>query len=150
MPQSISRIFVHIVFSTKNRAKLIAPEIEKGLFGYIHGVAANNNAHLIIANGAADHIHLLISLPKKIDIPELIGDIKRASSRWIKSQNINPKNFYWQRGYGAFSVGQTEIEVVENYIASQKEHHKDKDFKEEYRSFLTKYSIDFDERYVWD
>ena len=150
MPQSIVKMFAHIVFSTKNRADLIHPEIEDGLFGYIHGIVENNNAKLIIANGTANHIHLLISLPKKFDIPELIGDIKRDSSFWIKKQDLQFSNFYWQRGYGAFSVGQLEIDVVKNYIAKQKEHHKKKDFKTEYRGFLKKYDVDFDERYVWD
>ncbi len=150
MPQSIIKLLTHIVFSTKNRVDLIHPEIENGLFGYIHGIVENNSAKLIIANGTTDHIHLLISLPKKIDIPELVGDIKRDSSVWVKKQDTNFKNFYRQRGYGAFSVGQTEIDVVKNYIAKQKEHHRKKDFKTEYRGFLRKYQIGYDERYVWD
>jgi putative transposase len=150
MPQSIVKMFAHIVFSTKNRADLIHPEIETGLFGYIHGIIENNNAKLIIANGTTNHIHLLVSLPKKIDIPELIGDIKRDSSLWVKKQYSAFTNFYWQRGYGAFSVGQLEIDIVKKYIANQKEHHKKKDFKTGYRSFLKKYEIEYDEKYVWD
>jgi putative transposase len=150
MPQSIVKLFAHIVFSTKNRADLIHPEIENELFGYIHGIVENNEARLIIGNGTTDHIHLLVSLPKKIDIPELIGDIKRDSSTWVKKQDSQFSNFYWQRGYGAFSVGQLEIEVVKNYIAKQKEHHKTKDFKTEYRGFLKKYDVEYDEQYVWD
>lgn len=150
MPQSIVKMFAHIIFSTKNRADLIHPDIENGLFGYIHGIVENNNAKLIIANGTKDHIHLLVSLPRKIDISELIGDIKRDSSLWVKQQDSQFRDFYWQRGYGAFSVGQTEIEVVKNYIAKQKEHQKKKDFKTEYRGFLQKYEIEFDEKYVWD
>ena len=150
MPQSIVKMFAHIVFSTKNREHFIHSDVEDGLFGYIHGIVENNNAKLIIANGTSDHIHLLVSLPKKIDIPELIGDIKRDSSVWIKKQDSQFSNFYWQRGYGAFSVGQLEIDVVKNYIAKQKEHHKNKDFKTEYRGFLKKYEVDFDEQYVWD
>ena len=115
-----------------------------------YGIVENNNAKLIIANGTSDHIHLLISLSKKFDIPNLVGDIKRDSSVWVKEQDSQFKNFYWQRGYGAFSVGQTEINVVKNYIAKQKEHHQKKDFKAEYRGFLRKYEIEFDEKYVWD
>lgn len=150
MPQSICKMLAHIVFSTKNRAELIHPEIETGLFGYIHGIIENNKANLIIANGTSDHIHLLVSLPKKIDISDLIGDIKRDSSVWIKNQDSQFSNFYWQRGYGAFSVGQTEVEIVKKYIANQKSHHKKRDFKAEYRGFLNKYSVEFDEQYVWD
>ena len=87
MPQSIVKMFAHIVFSTKNRADLIHPEIESELFGYIHGIVENNKAKLIIANGTTNHIHLLVSLPKKMDTPELIGDIKRDSSSWLKKQD---------------------------------------------------------------
>ena len=150
MPQSLFKILAHIVFSTKNRGDLIAPEIENGLFGYIHGIVENNHAKLIIANGTANHIHLLVSLPKKIDVPELIGDIKRDSSVWMKEQAARFDNFYWQKGYGAFSIGQSQVEVVINYIKRQKEHHQKQDFKDEYRALLNKYEIEFDERYVWD
>ena len=150
MPQSLFKMLAHIVFSTKNRADFITPEIENGLFGYIHGIVENNNAKLIIANGTANHIHLLVSLPKKIDLPELIGDIKRDSSVWIKEQDSGFDNFYWQKGYGAFSVGQSQVETVVNYIKNQKEHHEKQDFQEEYRSFLRQCEIEFDEKYVWD
>ena len=129
---------------------MIAPEIESGLVGYIHGIVENNGSKLIIANGTANHVHLLISLGKKVDIPELIGDIKCNSSSWIKQQSTNYGNFYWQKGYGAFSIGQSQIETVANYIKKQKEHHAKQDFKDEYRALLKKYEIDFDERYVWD
>ena len=150
MPQSLFKILAHIVFSTKNRADLIVPEIENGLFGYIHGIVENNSAKLIIANGTENHIHLLVSLPKKIDVPELIGDIKRDSSVWMKDQNTSFDNFYWQKGYGAFSIGQSQVETVVGYIKRQKEHHAKQDFKDEYRLLLKKYEIEFDERYVWD
>ena len=150
MPQSLFKMLAHIVFSTKNRIDLIAPEIEAGLFGYMHGICENNGAKLIIANGTANHVHLLVSLPKKIDIPELIGDIKRDSSGWIKKQDANFSNFYWQKGYGAFSIGQSQVETVVSYIKRQKEHHKKQEFKDEYRALLNKYKIDYDEQYVWD
>lgn len=150
MPQSLFKILAHIVFSTKHRADLIAPEIENELYKYIHGIVKNNNARLIIAGGTANHIHLLVSLPKKIDVPELIGDIKRDSSEWIKKQNARFNNFYWQRGYGVFSIGQSQVETVVNYIKTQKEHHKEMSFKDEYRALLKKYEIDYDEQYIWD
>ena len=150
MPQSLVRNLLHIVFSTKNRVDLITPEVENDLFGYIHGIVENNNSKLIIAGGTTNHIHLLISLGKVISISELIGDIKRDSSVWIKKQNEEFSKFYWQEGYGAFSVGQTEDEIVIKYIKNQKEHHKAKDYKSEFRGFLNKYQIEYDERYVWD
>ncbi len=150
MPQSLFKVLIHIVFSTKNRVDLISPEIETTLFGYINGIVENNHSKLIIANGTANHIHLLVSLGKKIDIPELIGHIKRDSSSWIKKQDSSFKNFYWQKGYGAFSIGQSQVPMLVNYIKRQKEHHKKQDFKSEFRLLLKKYEIDFDERYVWD
>ena len=107
MPQSLVKILIHVVFSTKNRTSLITPEIESGLFGYIHGIVENNHSKLVLANGTANHVHLLISLGKVISISELVGDIKRDSSVWIKMQDVRFKNFHWQEGYGAFPVGQT-------------------------------------------
>lgn len=150
MPQSLFKILVHVVFSTKNRVDLIAPEIESDLFGYIHGIIENNDSKLIIANGTANHVHLLLSLGKKTDIPVLVGDIKRSSSSWIKKQNLSYNNFYWQKGYGAFSIGQSQVGTITNYIKNQKVHHQKHDYESEFRAWLAKYEIDFDERYVWD
>ena len=150
MPQSLVKILVHFVFSTKNRADLIFPEIEEALFRYIHGIVENNDSKLIIAGGTTNHIHLLISLGKQTGVPDLIGDIKRDSSTWIKTKDENFADFYWQKGYGAFSVGQSQVETVVNYIKNQKEHHKKQNFRDEYRALLKKYEIDFDEKYVWD
>jgi putative transposase len=150
MPQSLVKLLVHVIFSTKNRTNLIAPEIEDGLFGYMHGIVENNKSKLILANGTMNHVHLLISLGKVISISELVGDIKRDSSVWIKKQDPQFKNFHWQEGYGAFSVGQTQIEEVLKYISGQKEHHGEKSFENEMRGFYRKYGIEFDERYVWD
>ena len=143
-------MLAHIVFSTKNRADLIEPEIEDGLFGYMHGIVENNDAKLITANGTANHVHLLVSLGRKIDFPELIGDIKRDTSKWIKKQDGKFDDFYWQKGYGAFSIGQSQVETVCKYIKNQKAHHAKQNFQDEYRSLLQKYEIEFDERYVWD
>lgn len=150
MPQSLVRTLIHVCFSTKNRVHLIIPEIEKDLFGYLHGIVENNKSKLILANGTENHVHLLISLGKTISISELIGDIKRDSSSWIKKQDSMFQNFYWQEGYGAFSVGQTEDQLVIEYIKNQKEHHKTKDYKTEFREFLKKYNVEYDEKYVWD
>jgi len=143
-------MLIHVVFSTKNRVDSITPEIENDLFGYMHGIVENNNSKLLSANGTTNHVHLLISLGRVVPISELIGDIKRDSSVWIKQQNSKYEDFYWQQGYGAFSVGQTEDEMVMKYIANQKEHHKTKDYKTEFRGFLKKYAVQFDEQYAWD
>lgn len=147
MPQSLVKILIHVVFSTKNRVDLIHPEIEADLYRYIHGIVENNKSKLIIGNGTANHGHLLISMGKTIDISDLVGDIKRDSSVWMKKHD---KAFYWQEGYGAFSIGESQVLRVVKYIAEQKEHHATKDFKDEYRGLLHRYKVEYDERYVWD
>lgn len=147
MPQSLVKILVHVVFSTKNRVDFISREFEAELFSYIHGIVHNHNSKLIVANGTANHIHLLISLGKTIHISELIGHIKRSSSAWLKQFN---EDFYWQEGYGAFSIAESQVNDVVRYIEDQKQHHAASDFKNEFLSLLEKYRVEYDERYVWD
>lgn len=150
MAQTLVQLFVHVVFSTKNRAEMITPEIEIELFAYIGGVAANNNSKLVAATGTANHVHLLILLSKTIGLSELVGEIKRNSSRWIKTKGNNFKSFGWQDGFAAFSVGQTQVPMVKEYISKQKEKHGRQKFEDEMRLFYEKYAIVYDERYVWD
>lgn len=147
MPQSLVKILVHIVFSTKNRVDLIHPEIESELYGYIHGIVANNNAKLITANGTQNHSHFLVSMGRN-DVSVLIGDIKRSSSLWIKKQG--PADFYWQKGYGAFSIGQSQVPAVVKYIKDQKDHHAAQSYEDEFRALCSKYGVEIDERYCWD
>jgi REP element-mobilizing transposase RayT len=135
------------VFSTKNRAGLIRPELEEGLYGYIHGIVENNKSKLIIGGGDTDHGHLLISLGKTISISEMVGDIKRDSSAWMKQYE---QSFYWQEGYGAFSIGESQVDAVVRYIQNQKHHHAKQGFQDEFRGLLDRYKVEYDERYVWD
>ncbi len=127
---------------------MISPEIEEELFAYIGGISNKNDSKLIAAGGTQDHIHLLVSINKNLKLPELVGKIKRDSSKWIKTKGI--VTFGWQDGHGAFSVGHTQIDSVKKYIANQKEHHKENSFEDEFRYFLEKYKMEYDERYVWD
>lgn len=150
MAQTLVKIYVHVVFSTKNRADLILPEFEKELFAYIGGILRKRDSALLAANGTMNHAHLLISQSKNISLSDLLREIKKASSLWIKTKDKRFAAFQWQAGYGAFSVGQSQIETVRNYIAKQKEHHQTNSFEIEYRNFLRKYEIDFDERYFLD
>ena len=149
MPQSLVKILVQVVFSTKDRVKMIPIDFEPRLYGYISGIIENNGGRLIIAGGDADHIHLLVSIGR-IDVGELVGDIKRDSSSWIKKQDGRFAKFYWQRGYGAFSIGQSQIPAVSKYIRDQKEHHKVKNCQDEFRTLCSKYDVEIDERYCWD
>lgn len=150
MAQTLTKVYIHVVFSTKNRDDLIAPEFEKELFAYIGGVLRKHNSVLIAANATENHVHLLISQLKNISLSDLLRELKKASSLWIKTKNSVFKNFQWQAGFGAFSIGQSQIETVMNYIAGQKEHHRTELFEDEYRKFLQKYEVDFDEQYFLD
>ena len=150
MPQSLATLLVHVIFSTKLRANLITPEIESELFSYIGGIVKNNQSVLIAANGTPNHVHLLISIGKNIALSSLIGDIKRDSSKWLKTKDIKFNNFHWQDGYGAFSIGHSQTDTVKKYIERQKIKHHIVTFEDEFRAFLEKYQMPFDERYVWD
>ncbi len=150
MAQTLFSSFFHIVFSTKNRFDFIQPEIEDELFAYIGGIIRNFDGRLLRAGGTSNHDHLLISMGKNHLVPALIGAVKRESSKWIKTKGKMYSKFAWQDGYSAFSVGYSQIPVVERYIANQKEHHKKTLFEDEMRGFYRKYKIDFDEKYIWD
>jgi REP element-mobilizing transposase RayT len=150
MPQSLVKIYVHLTFSTKNRQPIIDPKIESELFPYMAKIFRENDSPSLTINGIEDHVHCLFLLSKKIPICDVVEEVKKSSSKWIKTKGVEYKNFYWQHGYGAFSVSQSGIEAVKNYIARQKIHHRKKTFKAEFVELLKKYEIDYDERYVWD
>lgn len=149
MGQSLVKNYVHIVFGTKHRKPIIREYIEQELHSYLGGICNHLECQVIIVGGYTDHIHILCLLSKKITLAKLVQEIKCNSSKWIKTKGSEFSNFYWQDGYGAFSVNPSEIEVVKKYIANQKEHHSKKTFQKEYIAFLEKYEIKYDERYVW-
>jgi putative transposase len=150
MSQSLSNILLHIVFSTKNRAPLIRAEIEPELYPYLTSVcnACHCPAHTV--GGTDDHVHLVCSLGRTVTTAELLEEIKKSSSKWIKAKGAPFDHFSWQAGYGAFSIGQSQLDAVRRYIAGQREHHRRRTFQEEFREFLAKYRVSYDERYVWD
>nr|WP_303649288.1 IS200/IS605 family transposase [Chryseobacterium edaphi] len=150
MSQSLSKIYVHIIFSVKNREPLIQDTIKEELFNYLGGICKNLECYPIQVGGYRDHVHILCILSKKVPLVKLLEDIKSSSSKWIKTKGEMFSNFYWQSGYGAFSVNPTEIEVVKNYIINQEEHHRTKSFQDEYRAFIKKYDVQYNEEYVWD
>ena len=150
MPQSLASILVHLVFSTKNRQPLIHPEIESELHPYLATVFRNLDSPTLALNGTEDHLHVLFRLSRKKSIAEVVEEIKTSSSRWIKGNGVQYADFYWQNGYGAFSIGESGVKALKRYIADQKEHHRRKTFQDEYREFLAKYRIEYDERYIWD
>ena len=150
MAQTLVKLYIHIIFSTKHRADLILPDVEEELYAYFGGIANNNNSKLLAGGGTANHVHLLVSMSKNISLSEFVGDLKRDTSKWIKTKSGISPNFHWQDGYGAFSMGYTQLEDVKKYIANQKEHHAKVSFEDEFRYFLKKYGVEYDERYVWD
>ncbi len=150
MGQSLVKNFVHITFSTKNRVPLITEEIEDELYSYIGGICKNLDCYPIKVGGFYDHVHILTSLSKKIPLMVLLEKVKANSSKWIKTKSDRLEKFYWQNGYGAFSVNPYEIDKVISYIENQKEHHRKKTFQDEYRTFFKKYKVDFNEKYIWD
>jgi len=150
MPQSLVRNYMHIIFSTKNRRPLINPQIENELYRYLGGICHNLDCTPIKIGGHSDHVHILCLLSKKIALIKLLEEVKTDSSKWMKTMGEDLTDFYWQNGYGAFSVNPSEVDKVIQYIANQKEHHQKKSFQDEYRAFLKKYKVEYDERYVWD
>ena len=149
MPQSLSKIYLHLIFSTKNREPIITSQNQKPLNNYIAGILKNLGLHAIEINGTADHIHILCQFSRTITVADLIRDLKSNSTKWYQSENPQ-SSFAWQNGYGAFSVSHSDVGKVRNYIQNQEEHHRTKSFQEEYRLFLDRYQIPYDEQYVWD
>ncbi len=150
MGQSLVKNYIHIVFSTKHREPLIDSSIEAELHSYLGGMCNQLDCRVIKVGGYTDHVHILCMLSKKIALITLMEKLKSYSSKWAKTKGVRYENFYWQDGYGAFSVNPTEVDAVIKYISEQHEHHRKKTFQEEYRAFLKKYQVEYDERYVWD
>ena len=149
MSQSLSKLYTHIVFHTKFNQNLIKADIENELYAYLGGILKQNKSVPIVINGVEDHVHILCIMSKNIALADLLEELKRNSSRWIKTKGVNYKYFAWQGGYGGFSVSQSKVDVVKRYIENQKEHHKNETSKEEYLRFLKEYNVDYDPNYLW-
>jgi REP element-mobilizing transposase RayT len=150
MSQSLSKVYVHITFSTKNRLPLIDDSIKMSLWEYIGGICKRLECSPIRVGGYNDHVHICCLLSKKMSIMNLLEEIKKQSSKWIKTKGNQYIQFYWQDGYSIFSINPVEIEVVVRYIDTQEEHHKKRTFKEELLAFLKKHGFEYDETYLWN
>ena len=148
MPQSLAKLYTHLVFSTKNRESIIDPIDKEELHAYMAGILNELKSNAVIINSMPDHVHLLFNLSRTVTVAKVVEDIKSSSSKWMKNRNKHWES--WQSGYGAFSVSESQLRIVSNYIRNQEEHHKDLTYKQEFRKLLTKHRIEFDERYVWD
>jgi len=150
MAQSLAKIYVHAVFSTKNRERVLTDEHRSALHDYMGGILHDLGCAPVEINTEPDHAHLLFVLSRTKNVSEVIGELKRGSGVWLQAQHPQFKGFHWQNGYGAFSVSQSGVEDVREYIRTQHEHHRKFSFQDELRMMLRKYEIEFDERYVWD
>jgi len=151
MPQSLAKILIHTVFSTKARRPFLRDKtLRDELHRYLGGILANLECQPVIMGGVEDHVHLLCALSRTCNAAEMVKEVKRGSSLWIKTISADLRDFAWQNGYGIFSIGFSQIEAVRQYIAAQEEHHRTISFQDEFRQLLKRYEIEFDERYVWD
>jgi putative transposase len=148
MPQSLARILVHLVFSTKNREPLIQADHRDSTFAYLAGTLNAIDCPAIIVGGMPDHVHLLFAMARTMSLSKVVEEVKKASSKWAK-EHVHP-NFFWQNGYGAFSVSPSNMDTVRAYIATQEEHHRVRTFEDEFRELLRRHELHWDEHYVWD
>jgi len=148
VPQSLAKILVHVIFSTKNREPVIPREIQSPLHAYISGILENLRCPSLQTGGTADHVHTLLSLARIRTVADVVEEVKKSSSKWMKQQGVD--SFFWQAGYGAFSIGESQLPALIKYIAQQEEHHRHLSFQEEFRRLLEQYGVAYDERYVWD
>lgn len=148
MPQSLARVLLHVIFSTKHREPVIVQTMMSPLHSYLGGIARQLDCAPLQVGGIEDHVHILLGLGRTITIADLVKELKTGSSSWAKGHGAG--EFAWQAGYGAFSVSESKVQEVIAYIRNQGEHHHHRTFQEEYREFLTRHGIACDERYVWD
>lgn len=150
MPQSLSSLHIHLIFSTKNRQPFLTDSIRDALHAYMAATLSNIGCPPMLINSVEDHVHILFDLSRTVAVSKVVEEIKKATSKWIKTQGPEFAGFAWQAGYGAFAVSESKVDVIRKYIEGQKEHHRKRTFQEEFRQFLQRHGITFDEQYVWD
>lgn len=150
MPQSLAKNILYLIFSTKNREPILTAEVRADLHSYMGAILRRYDSPAILMNSVADHIHILFCLSKNHALKKVVEEVKKGSSKWVKGQGREFAKFFWQAGYGAFSVSQSAAPAVTRYIENQEAHHRKVGFQDEFREFLRKYGIEYDERYVWD
>ena len=150
MPQSLTKLYAHLIFSTKNRLPFLDDEIRPRVHAYLGTIVRGLDSPWVVVGGVADHVHILFDIGKMRAPVEFVEQTKRESSKFIKTLGDKYTGFYWQRGYGMFSVGPAYRDEAEEYVRNQDEHHRVKTFQEEFRSFLIRYGVEYDEQYVWD
>ena len=150
MPHSLARLYVHLIFSTKHRERLITDRVRDSLHAYMATVLKHFGCPTVLINSLDDHVHILFELARTVAVSQAVEEVKTTSSKWIKTQGAEFAGFAWQTGYGAFSVSESIVPAVRDYVANQREQHRVRSFQEEYRTFLEKHGVAYDERFVWD
>jgi REP element-mobilizing transposase RayT len=149
MPRSLAKVYIHLVFSTKNREPLLVDRVFRGqCHAYLAGTCKARGSPSLAVGGTADHVHILCLLARDELIAVLIRELKRESSKALKTKGLT--SFYWQAGYGAFSISPVHVSAVKEYTLGQEAHHKQLSFQDEFLRLLKKYGVEYDERYVWD
>ena len=149
MANTFSQIYIQTVFAVDGRRCLIRPEFKEEIYKYITGIVRNNGQKLISINGMSDHVHILIGLKPAMALADLVRDIKADSSNFINKKKWVRGRFSWQEGYGAFSYGHSQLDTIIRYIQNQEQHHRRRSFKDEYLTWLKKFEIPFEEKYVF-
>lgn len=150
MPQSLTKLFAHLIFSTKNRERLLTVDIRDQVHAFMSNTVRELGSPWVVVGGIEDHVHLLFDMGKTTPAVRFVEQVKRESSKYAKTLGPKHSNFFWQRGYGMFSVSPKERESFEHYVLNQELHHRELSFQDEYRAILKRYGIQYDERYVWD
>ncbi|HOD83422.1 MAG: Transposase IS200 like protein [Planctomycetes bacterium ADurb.Bin126] len=150
MAQSLVKILVHVIFSTKHRRPFLTPSVAAEMGAYLGGMLREIGCPAIQIKCVSDHAHILCSLGRRVEIAELVEKVKTRTSKWVKTRSPDLAEFYWQAGYGAFSVSASNVDEVRAYILRQEEHHRQRTFQEEFILFLKKHNVEYDERFVWE
>jgi len=150
MSQSLAKIYLHLVFGTKNRAPVLGDTVRDALHRYTATVLQNLGCRVVLINSVEDHMHVLFELARTVPVSDVVENVKKSSSKWLKMQPGMEAGFAWQNGYGVFSVSASKLPTVRDYVANQREHHRARSFQSELRALLEKHGVEYDERYLWD
>lgn len=150
MANTYTQIYIHVVFAVQARESLIKAEWREDLFKYIAGIFKNHKIKLIAIGGVEDHVHILFGMSPTIALSDLVRDVKANSSKYINESKFIRGKFYWQEGFGAFSYSRSQIDAVAKYILNQEQHHSGRSFKDEYVALLSRFEVEFDDRYLFD
>ena len=149
MPQSLARLHIHLIFSTKDRVPALIEAVRDPLHAYMATVLNNTGSYTVLINSVEDHVHILFELSRTASVSDVVEEVKKSSSKWLKTQHPLLADFSWQAGYGAFAVSASNVDKVRQYVSNQQEHHKTRTFQEEYFLFLKQHKVTYDERYIW-